>query len=165
MASLYELTGAAYTLRELLAEGELSVEDIKDAIETNNEEIALKLEGCAKFIKNTEGDIAALKAEEERLKERRKSYENSIKNLKRVMSDALLATGDRKIKTQLFTFYIQANTPSVVLDEAYVENIPEKYLIHPEPTVDKKLLADDLKSGVDLEGIAHLEATESIRIK
>lgn len=165
MASLYELTGDALKLRELLELGDLDPEAIKDAVETNNEEITLKLENCAKVIKNIESDIAGLKAEEERLASRRKTYENNIKALKSKMQDALLATGERKLKGQLFSFNVQTNPPSVVLDEAYIENIPDKYITKPEPVVNKKALLEDLKAGVDLEGIAHLDTTESIRIR
>lgn len=165
MASLYELTGAAYKLRELMEEGELDPEAIKDAIENNNEEISLKLENCAKVIKDIESDIAGLKAEEARLAERRKSYENNVKALKSKMQEALLATGERKVKSPLFTFYVQKNNPSVVIDEAYIENIPEQYLVTREPEVNKKKMLEDLKAGVDLDGIAHLETSESIRIK
>ena len=165
MANLYELTGAALTLRNLLLEGDLDPEAIKDAIENNNEDITLKLENCAKVIKDIESDIAGLKAEEERLANRRKTYENNIKALKSKMQEALLATGERKLKGQLFSFNVQTNPPSVVIDEQYIENIPEAYITKPEPVVNKKKLLEDLKAGVDLDGIAHLETSESIRIR
>jgi hypothetical protein len=51
------------------------------------------------------------------------------------------------------------------MDEQYIENIPEKYLIAQEPKIDRKLLAEDLKDGAALEGIAHLESSQSILIK
>lgn len=165
MASLYELTGDAIRLRDLLTEGEIDEEIIRDAIVNNNEEIALKLENYAKFIKNTESDIAGLKAEELRLKEKRKALENTIDRMKKAMQDALILSGNNKVKSPLFTFAMQKNPPSVVMDEQYIENIPEKYIIHPEPTIDRKALLDDLKSGVDLDGIAHIEQTESMRIR
>ncbi len=165
MASLYELTGDAIRLRDLLTEGEIDEEIIRDAIVNNNEEIALKLENYAKFIKNTESDIAGLKAEELRLKDKRKALENTIERMKKAMQDALILSGNNKVKSPLFTFSIQKNPPSVVMDEQYIENIPEKYIIHPEPTIDRKALLDDLKSGVDLDGIAHIEQTESMRIR
>lgn len=165
MASLYELTGDAIRLRDLLTEGEIDEEIIRDAIVNNNEEIALKLENYAKFIKNTESDIAGLKAEELRLKDKRKALENTIDRMKKAMQDALILSGNNKVKSPLFTFSMQKNPPSVVMDEQYIENIPEKYIIHPEPTIDRKALLDDLKSGVDLDGIAHIEQTESMRIR
>lgn len=165
MASLYELTGAALTLRDLMLEGEIDPEIIADAIANNNEEITLKLENCAKVIKEIESDIAGLKAEETRLAERRKTYENNVKTLKSKMQEALLATGERKLKGQFFSFNVQTNPPSVVIDEAHIENIPEAYIVKPEPIVNKKKLLEDLKAGVDLDGIAHLETSESIRIR
>lgn len=165
MASLYNLTGDALKLRDLLLEGDIDEDIIRDAILNNQEEINIKLETYAKIIKEIESDINGLKAEELRLADRRKAMENNIARMKRNMQDALILSGQPKVKGQLFTFYMQKNTPSVVLDEPYIENIPEKYIKCPEPTVNKALMLDDLKAGIKLDGIAHLEQTESIRIK
>ena len=170
MATLYELTGDALKLRELMEEGELDLATIKGAIDNNTEEIGIKLESYGKVLKGVESDIDALKAEEARLAERRKSYENNVKRLKSAMQEALLATGERKIKSTLFTFYVQINPPSVVIDEAYLENIPSCFLIPQEPKIDRTKLkvaleSDDPEVRAQLEGIAHLETSESIRIK
>lgn len=165
MASLYNLTGDALKLRDLLLEGDIDEDIIRDAILNNQEEINIKLETYAKIIKEIESDINGLKSEELRLADRRKTMENNIARMKRNMQDALILSGQPKVKGQLFTFTMQKNPPSVVMDESYIENIPDKYLKHPEPTIDRKLLLEDLKAGVDLEGIAHLEQTESMRIR
>lgn len=165
MASLYNLTGDALKLRDLLLEGDIDEDIIRDAILNNQEEINIKLETYAKIIKEIESDINGLKAEELRLADRRKAMENNIARMKRNMQDALILSGQPKVKGQLFTFTMQKNPPSVVMDESYIENIPDKYLKHPEPTIDRKLLLEDLKAGVDLDGIAHLEQTESMRIR
>jgi hypothetical protein len=85
--------------------------------------------------------------------------------MKTAMRDAMIATGKLKVKGDLFSFTVRNNAPSVVMDEQYIENIPEKYLIQQEPKIDRKLLAEDIKSGADLEGIAHLESSQSILIK
>lgn len=165
MASLYNLTGDALKLRDLLLEGEVDAEVIRDAIINNQEEINIKLETYAKIIKEIDSDINGIQAEIARLTDRCKALENNKKRMKATMQDALILSGQPKVKGQLFTFYIQKNAPSVVLDESYIENIPEKYLKHPEPTVNRQLLLEDLKAGVDLDGIAHIEQTESIRIR
>lgn len=176
MATLYELTEAARRLNELLESGELNEDDIRDAIINNTEEIGLKLENYAKFMKNLEADIAGLKAEEKRLHDRRSAMENTIAEMKSAMKEAMELTiepdkdGKIKCKTSLFSFSIAKNTPSLVLEEAYIENIPDKYLIPQEPTIDRKAMIEDLKNGDEetrfhLEGIAHLEQTESIRIR
>lgn len=168
MASIYELTGAFEKLWELMEEGLLDDEALIGAFETSAEDLAIKLEGYCKFIKNLESDIAGLKAEEERLAARRKTMENTVKRSKAAMEMAMQKAGYKKLACGSFTCSMQLNNPSVVIDEQYVENIPEKYLIPQEPKIDKKLMLEDLKAGVilpDLNGIAHLERTESIRIR
>lgn len=165
MASLYELTGDAIKLRDLLLEGDIDPEMIRDAILNNQEEVALKLENYAKVMKDIESDINGIKAEEKRLAERRKTLENNIKNMKSAMQEALIQSGQPKVKGQLFTFAMQKNPPSVVMDVNYIEDVPEKYLKQAEPTIDRALLLEDLKAGVDLDGVAHIEQTESMRIR
>ena len=165
MASLYELTAGLQSLWDLMEEGTLEEEMLLDAFKNQEEEISIKIEGYCKFIKNLESDIAGLKAEEERLKDKRKTMENTIDRAKKAMKAAMEVTGEKKIKGDLFTVAIQANPPSVVLDEQCLENIPEQYLIPQEPKLDRKKIAEDIKAGEDLNGIAHLEQTESLRIK
>ena len=85
--------------------------------------------------------------------------------MKEAMKYAMQVTGTTKSKGDLFTVSLQNNPESVVLDEQYLENIPSKYLIPQEPKVDKALLKEDLKAGVILDGVAHLEQTKGIRIR
>jgi hypothetical protein len=139
---------------------------LDDALANLADDIEVKLEGYAKVIKNFESDIEGLKKEEDRLAGKRKTLENRVKSMKTAMRDAMIATGKMKVKGDLFSFTVRNNAPSVVMDEQYIENIPEKYLIPQEPKIDRKLLAEDLKTdGAALEGIAHLESSQSILIK
>ena len=169
MASLYELTGDYAKFAEIAQQGDLD-DDMQamldDALANLADDIEVKLEGYAKVIKNFESDIEGLKKEEDRLAGKRKTLENRVKSMKTAMRDAMIATGKLKVKGDLFSFTVRNNAPSVVMDEQYIENIPEKYLIPQEPKIDRKLLAEDLKAdGAALEGIAHLESSQSILIK
>ena len=169
MASLYELTGDYAKFAEIAQQGDLD-DDMQammdDALANLADDIEVKLEGYAKVIKNFESDIEGLKKEEDRLAGKRKTLENRVKSMKTAMRDAMIATGKLKVKGDLFSFTVRNNAPSVVMDEQYIENIPEKYLIAQEPKIDRKLLAEDLKAdGAALEGIAHLESSQSILIK
>jgi hypothetical protein len=74
-------------------------------------------------------------------------------------------TGKRKFKTALFSFGIQKNPASIVIDEDYIENIPPRYLIYQDPVIDRQKLKADLTAGMELDGIAHLEQTEGVRIR
>ena len=168
MASLYDLTGDYAKFAEYMEQVELEPEmqeALEDALNNLGEDIEIKLENYAKIIKNFESDIAGLKAEEERLAKKRKTMENSIKHMKERMTIAMQQTGKLDIKGELFKFKVQANPPAVVMDVNYIEDVPEKYLIAQDPKIDKKKLAEDLKAGVDLDGVAHLEASASVRIR
>ena len=168
MASLYELSGDYAKFSELMEMEELEPEmqeALEDALNNLGEDIEIKLENYAKIIKNFESDIAGLKAEEERLNKKRKTLENSIKTMKQRMTEAMIQTGKVDIKGELFKFKVQANPPSVIMDVNSVEDIPEKYLIAQDPKIDKKKLAEDLKAGVELEGVAHLQASATVRIR
>lgn len=168
MASLYDLTGDYAKFAEYMEQVELEPEmqeALEDALNNLGEDIEIKLENYAKIIKNFESDIAGLKAEEERLSKKRKAMENSIKNMKQRMTEAMIRTGKVDIKGELFKFKVQANPPAVVMDVNYIEDVPEKYLIAQDPKIDKKKLAEDLKAGVELDGVAHLEASASVRIR
>jgi hypothetical protein len=168
MASLYVLTGDYAKFAEIAQQGDLD-DDMQamldDALANLADDIEVKLENYAKVIKNFESDIEGLKKEEDRLAGKRRTLENRVKSMKTAMRDAMIATGKMKVKGDLFSFTVRNNAPSVVMDEQYIENIPEKYLIQQEPKIDRKLLAEDIKSGADLEGIAHLESSQSILIK
>lgn len=168
MASLYDLTGDYAKFAEYMEQAELEPEmqeALEDALNNLDEDIEIKLENYAKIIKNFESDIAGLKAEEERLAKKRKAMENSIKNMKQRMTEAMIRTGKLDIKGELFKFKVQANPPAVVMDVNYIEDVPEKYLIAQDPKIDRKKLAEDLKAGVELDGVAHLEASASVRIR
>ena len=159
MASLYDLTGDYAKFAEYMEQVELEPEmqeALEDALNNLGEDIEIKFENYAKIIKNFESDIAGLKAEEERLAKKRKAMENSIKNMKQRMTEAMIQTGKVDIKGELFKFKVQANPPAVVMDVNYIEDVPEKYLIAQDPKIDRKKLAEDLKAGVELEGVAHL---------
>ena len=165
MPSIYELRNEFDTLWDILEQDIVEDEALEGAFETAMEDLTIKLENCCKYIKNQEAEIAGLKEEEKRLHAKRVSKENAIERLKVLMKQAMESAGEKKIACGTFTTSIQNNAPSVVMDEQYVENIPAEYLRIKEPEVDKKKLLEDLKAGKDLEGIAHLTTTSSIRIR
>jgi sugar-specific transcriptional regulator TrmB len=165
MANIYELTQDYLRLLEMAEDPELDPEVIADTFEGIEGELEIKAENYAKVMKNLEGDIAALKAEEERLAKKRKAIENNIKRMKGTLQEAMELTGKTKFKTDLFSFGIQKNAPSVVIDAADIRDIPEDYLKFKEPEVDKTAIKNAINAGVDFEGLAHLEVSQSLRIR
>jgi len=169
MASIYELSAEFMTLWDLMENGELDDEAFVGAFDCAKEDLAAKIEGYCKFIKNLESDIEGLKAEEARLAARRKTMENTVKRSKDAIKNALNAAGEKKLPCGTFTVAVQANSaPSLIMDEQYLENIPVEFLTYPEPVINTKLITDRLKADehdAELEGIAHLERGEHIRIR
>lgn len=165
MASIYELTDDFLRIQEMMEDPELDPQTLADTFEAVDGELELKAESYAKVMKNLEGDLAGIKAEIDRLTSKKKAIENNIKNMKATLQSVMEATGKTKFKTELFSFGIQKNAPSVVIDEQYIENIPEEYLKFREPEINKTAIKDAINNGVDLSGIAHLEQSQSLRIR
>lgn len=164
MANIYELTGAFNALWNLMEEGEIDDETLQEVFDNTAEELAVKLEGYCKFFKNVESVIAGLKAEEKRLAEKRRAMENTIERAKIAMQRAMTSAGEKKMLCGSFTVSVQNNPPKCVVDVS-VANIPSKYLIPQEPTIDKKLLLEDLKASGEQVPYAHIEQGESLRIR
>lgn len=163
--TLYELTTEYMELLAMLEDPDVDEDLIADTLEGIDGELEVKADGYARVMRQMDADAKAIKAEEERLANRRKSLENRAANLKGRLQQMMEITGKVKFKTELFSFGIQKNPAAVVIDEQYIENIPEEYLIRQDPKIDRAKLKEDLKAGKDLDGIAHLEQTESLRIR
>ena len=163
--TIFELTSEYLQLLDMLEDPDMDEQTILDTLEGVGGELEEKADGYARVMRQMDADAAAIKAEEERLHNRRKSLENRSVWLKQRLQSVMEVTGKTKFKTELFSFGIQKNPASVVMDEQYIENIPVEYLIEQEPKLDKAKIKEDLKAGKNLDGIAHLEQTETLRIK
>ena len=163
MRTLYELTDDFLKLLTLAEDENEDIEVILSTIEGVDYEIELKAEGYAKVIKELEARAEAIKKEEDRLSNRRKSIEGNIARMKQALQQSMEATGKTKFKTELFSFNVQNNQPSLVLDKP-LEDIPDKFLIPQEPKVDNAAIKELLKKGEAFD-FAHLITTQSLRIR
>lgn len=153
---LYEITDAYLSLDE--AE---KTEDVIKVLDGIKEEFDKKAENTVKVIRNFEADIQALKDEEKRLADKRKSLEKKKEDLKEYLYFNMERMKVKKINAGLFDINIQKNPPSIkILDEA---TIPLRYKILTY-NLDKKLMKDDIKKGLEIKGI-ELEQSEGIRIR
>lgn len=171
MANIYELTGEFLKFSELASSGELTEEQtemLNDALANLKEDIEYKLEGYCKVRANFKADIDAIKAEKKRLDEKQKALEAHVKRMDEAMKDAIIAvkpSDDLKVKTPLFSINVQNNPESVVMDVEGTDLIPEEYLKFKEPEVNLMKIKEDIKAGKDLSALAHLERTQSIRVR
>lgn len=164
--TLYELTSEYTELLAMLEDPEMDEQVIADTLEGLSGEIEAKADGYARVIKQMDADSKAIKAEEERLYNRRKSLENRISYLKNRLQFAMELTGSTKIKTELFNIGITKNPAKVVIDDP--SRIYEGFLIPQEPKIDTAAIKNELKdpeAAPIWDGIAHLEQSESLRIR
>ena len=71
-------------------------------------------------------------------------------------------TKTKRIKSELFTFNIQNNPPSLNVEDEM--NIPFEYYIPQQPKLDKKELLNAIKNGLEIEGVS-IKQGESLRIR
>ncbi len=161
MASIYQIQDKYKMIQSLIEQG-IEQDAFDEALKAIDGELSEKLENYAMVIKNIESDIAGLKSEEQRLNERRKSMENNIKHMKLAMENALLSSGQKRLKGEKFSFNVQNNPPSLfVLDENL---IPRTYYEPQLPKLNTKALMESIKKGESIEG-AELRQGQSLRIR
>lgn len=156
--NLYELSLAFQDVQNM----DLDPEVMKDTLDSIEDAIENKAENIAKLIRNLESDVSAYREEEDRLKTKRQAAENKVKWLKTYLEDNMKLTGKTKFKSGMFNFSIQKNPASVNITDERI--LPEDYLIQQPPKVDKTLLKEALKNGVEVPG-AELKQTEGLRIR
>jgi hypothetical protein len=163
MKTIRELTGEWLTVYDMLSDPDADEQAIADTLEGIEGEIEAKADNYAVIINELKADAEKIRNEEKRLADRRRALENRVEYLKSTLEGAMLATGKLKFKTPFYSFGIQKNPPTVIIDDA--EKIPPEYLVWTEPTVNKKQMLVDMRSGKDLAGVAHLVQTEGLRIR
>ena len=164
MSTLYELTNEWMMLMEMAEDPDIEEDVFMDTLEGIEGEIEMKADGYAKVIRQLEHDAEACGVEAKRFTEKKKFLENKIDRMKKSLQGAMELTGKTKFKTELFSFNVQ-NNPASVIVEADIKDIPERYLKPVDPKIDKELMKKDLKAGANLDGVAHLVQTRGLRIK
>lgn len=156
--NIYELTQSYQQIMEMIEEGQ---EGLEDTLESLNDAIEDKAVGYAKVMRNLEAQASAIKEEEKRLSERRKSLENNVKRMKESLQENMIHNDMKKIKTDLFTFNIQKNPPSLNIENE--ELIPKRFYEEQLPKLNRKELLKELKES-DIPGV-EIKQGESLRIR
>lgn len=136
-------------------------DEMQEMANNLNVEIEEKCDNYAKMIKNLEADVDAYKNQEKIFNEKRKVAENKIKWLKQNLQASMELQGRKKVKTDLFSFNIQKNAPSLEITDE--KNIDDSYYVV-ERKLNKRELLNDIKEGLIIDGV-ELKQTESLRIR
>lgn len=147
MNTLYDLTDKLTSLQRLAEDGTVDpalIADTMDSIEGDFEDKAV---GYVKVYKSIEADVDVIDAEIKRLQERKASFKNNANTIKQRLVQAMVETGNERIKTPLFTIYTR-RTVSVEAPEDPNKLPPE--FIKTTLAVNKADLKKALQSGRDV---------------
>jgi hypothetical protein len=165
MSSLYELKDEYLQLLNMLEDPEIEDQVVLDTLEGIDYELEIKAENYAKIIRELEGTVEVIKAEQKRLADKKAKLESNVKKLKDNLQESMLATGKTKFKTDLFSFSIQKNGGALpVIVDVDTAELPDD-LVQITEKPDLKAIAKFLEENPD-SNYAHFgERGESLRIK
>jgi type I site-specific restriction-modification system R (restriction) subunit len=164
---LYEVANDYLALMQAIDEDEIPEEAIADTLEAIKGEIEIKADNIACLLKNIESDISAIKAEENRLAERRKAKEKSHERIKQYLSETLQKLGINKVETARNNIAFR-KSESVEIDAdkffSWAQVHRDDLLTYAEPKPNKTEIKRALKDGAEIVG-ACLVNKQNIQIK
>lgn len=119
---LYELTGHYLALQERAEEGE----DVSEQLAQIDDALEQKALGMLQVMRGLQGDIEALRAEEDRLERKRSSLEMNYARLKRYLKDAMVQGSIRSIKCGTFSISLRDGPPRVDVED--MSQLPPEYI-------------------------------------
>lgn len=152
MPSLYEIDGQYLQLLQMFEDGDIDEETLKDTLETIDMALEDKADNIAFILKEFDGQIDYIKAEEKRLADRRKFVEKQRDILKERLHHSFVVADKKKIKTNLHSYSVCKTAGSLIIDDE--KTVPEQYFVPQAPKLDKETLKKDVKAGlVEMDGI------------
>lgn len=112
-----------------------------------------KLNDSQRWIIEQEACADTLKAEAKRLSAKATALQNRADRVRELMKGAIVATGETKYKTDLFSFFIKKSESVQVLSE---DELPREYL-RIKREADKIKIKEALKKGEHIEGCSIVE--------
>ena len=166
---LYEISADYQLLIEAIENGDIPEEALIDTLESFTALLEDKADNIACIIKELTAEAEAIKAEEDRLAERRKRKLKRAERLTEYLAECLTNAGRAKIETARNVISFRKTPGKVVIDneDAFTVwaygNRPE-LLNFNNPTINKTAVKMALADGEQIEG-AHIESKLNIQIK
>lgn len=147
-------------LSEKLANGETLTESDEERLLSVGDKLENKLVSYGYVVKNTQGELDAVKAEIDRLNAKKAVLDKKASWLKRTMQTVMTSHNLSKIDDPIMPIRLQDSPVSVaILDEKALPPDYQKVTI----TADKKALISDLKQGKQIDGVS-LVQNQHVRI-
>ena len=148
--NLYEIAGQYRAVLEMEPENDDELAAQMNALDELEGELTVKADNIVRYMRNLSSEADALKAEEDKLYQKRKAIENKHDRLKAYLASQLMMAGLSELKAGIFKLRFQPTTPAIsIIDEGA---IPEKFWIV-KREVSKSSIKDAIKAGEEVPGI------------
>jgi hypothetical protein len=165
---LYELTNDYLAFMQAIDNDEIPEEAIADTLEAITASIEEKADSIACLLKNLDAECIAIKAEEQRLAERRKAKEKAHERIKQYLSETLQNAGIDKIETARNRITFRKSEKVEICDaDAFFEWASfyrDDLLTYSDPKANLTEIKRALKDGAEVVG-AELRINQNIQIK
>ena len=152
MATLYELTGQAAQLMELLEAGEIDEQTVQDTLDSMM--VPEKLEDYGMVIRQLTADVEDYEREKEFFADKQRRADNAIKRMKKTLAAYLAATQQDNVQAGRF---VLTSTSSKSVDVFNLAAVPAEYMQPQPPKVDKQSIRNALLAGETVAGAALIE--------
>lgn len=158
-------------LEQLPPEDPEHYEEYEEAIRNTLSSLLLDLEEKAedygKVLKQLQADAEMVKREKLRLAERQSTIERNIERMREGLKNAMMVTGNQKIKTNLFSFSVSSRWKAVL--DVDPEEVPLEYWKRQEikldmAAIEKWLKADQCKNAQECDW-AHLDEVFGLTVR
>lgn len=165
---LYEIANAYIDLCQAIENGEIPDEAIADTLEAVGGELEEKADNICCVLKSIDAEVKAIKEEEQKLAERRKSKEKSYDRLKQYLSDTLISANRKKIETARNVISFRKSEQLNINEDAFLKwaiaNRPDLVTISQVARLEKAMIKNELRSGSTIPG-AYIVEKQNIQIK
>ena len=164
---LYELSRGYQELQELIDEGDIPEDEIKDTLEAIDAELNVKADNIACLIKNFESEAEMIKNEAQKQLTRAESKLRKAKKLREYLKAQLITCNISKVETQRNNIQIKKNPPKLEVMDGFVvwaRKNADDLLKYSTPIPDKTLIRDALQQG-KLIPFVKLKSEQRIDIK
>ena len=159
--TLYDMTENARYLYSLLDAGEIDEQTFNDTVESMGADE--KADSYCRIIRQLQADVDALKAEKDRIDQKKKTAETAIERMKSALLEFVKVAGGeaQKIKTPLFSISTRITQHVEVTD---ADAIPAAFKVPQPDKISVSEINKALKAGESIPGAA-LVPSMSVIIK
>ena len=160
MKPLYEMTADMLEIQRLADEG-VPMEQLQDTVDILSGDFNAKVDACLQVVANLQAEADMLKAEIDKMAERKKSSESSVERLKQYVKKCMSSAGIDKAGGLKMATLTKPRKVVQIGDESV---LPPQFVAM-VPKIDKRAIEAALKGGELVSGAELVDSEPGLRIK